>query len=88
MRARKRSTDWLLLLGKAAFPGHVFAFPAPAGEAGLPVFAAFRETPGRAALRLGAKALARLEPLGAAFCVRRRGQSQNRRRGDAEQGRT
>ena len=72
-----------LLLGEAAFLGHVLALPAAAGEAGLPVLAAFGETPGRTTLRLGAKALAGLEPLGAAFRLRRRGQSQNQRRSGA-----
>src|ERR1700730_17935659 len=73
-----------LLLGEAAFLGHVFAFPATAREAGLPVFAAFGEASGRTTLGLGAKALAGLEPLGATFCVRRRAQRQNQRSNRAE----
>ena len=87
MRARKRSNDGRpLLLGEAAFPGHVFALPATAGEAGLPVLASFREAPAGTTLGLGAKSLAGLKPLGAAFCIRRRSQSQNQRRGSAESG--
>jgi len=87
MRARRRSNDGArLLFGEAAFLGDVLALPAATSEAGLPVFAAFGETPGRTALGLGAKALARPEPLGAAFCIRRRGQSQNQRRSGAEPG--
>jgi hypothetical protein len=56
-----------LLPGETAFLGHVFALPAAGGEAGLPVLAAFRETSGRAALGLGAGALAGLQPLRTAF---------------------
>jgi hypothetical protein len=52
----------------------------------LPVFAAFRQTSGGTSLGLGAKSLAGLEPLGAAFCIRRRVQSHNQRRGGAEPG--
>ena len=66
-----------LLPGEAAFLRHVFALPAAAREAGLPILAAFREASARAALGVGAKALARLEPLGAASCVRRRRQREH-----------
>jgi hypothetical protein len=85
MRARRPSNDGArLLFGKAAFLRNVFALPAAASEASLPILAAFREAPGRTALRLGAKALAGLEPFGATFCVRRRAQRQNQRSNRAE----
>ena len=50
MRAR-------LLLGEAAFLGDVFALPAAAGEAGLPVLAAFCEASGRTSPRSWRKSL-------------------------------
>ena len=70
--------------GEAAFLGHVFAFPTAAGEAGLPILATFRKASRRAALGFGAEALAGPEALRAAFCIRRRGQSENQRHSGAE----